>query len=66
VYKSQIKNKNQINNIQIIWKKIESETYIGSITNEFPKKDLLVGVKSVDDEAEKLVDLSLKSERLSF
>ncbi|MQL41691.1 hypothetical protein EI012_27695 [Escherichia coli] len=39
---------------------------IGSVADKFTKEDLLVGVEGIDDKTEKLVDLSLKSERLGL
>ena len=42
----------------------QHDAYIGRVTDELSKEDLLVGVKSVDDQAEKLVDLRLESEGL--
>lgn len=42
------------------------EAYIGRIADEFTKKDLLVTVERVDDQAEKLIDLSLKGKRFSL
>jgi hypothetical protein len=39
---------------------------IGRIGNQFTQKDLLVGIKGIDDETEQLVDLGLKSERFNF
>ena len=42
----------------------ERETYIRGIADEFTKEDLFVAVEGVDDQAEKLVDLSLESEGL--
>jgi hypothetical protein len=41
-------------------------TYIRGIGDKFPKKDLLVAVESVDDEAQQLINLSLESESLHF
>ena len=40
------------------------KTYIGGVGDELPEEDLLVGVESVDDEGEQLVDLRLEGERL--
>jgi hypothetical protein len=39
-------------------------TYIRCIRDNLPKKDLLVAVESVDDEAQQLINLSLESESL--
>ena len=44
---------------------ITKEAYIRSIADEFTQENLLVAVEGVDDEAEKLVDLSLESEGFS-
>ena len=41
------------------------KTHVGGVTDELTKKDLLVAVEGVDDETEKLVDLSLESEGLA-
>lgn len=46
------------------WFRSPGSTYIRSIAYELTKKDLLVAVECVDDQAEKLIDLSLKGERL--
>ena len=40
--------------------------YIGSVADKLTKKDLLVGVEGVDDQAEKLVYLGLECERLGL
>lgn len=42
----------------------ESATYIRGVTDELTKEDLLVAVECVDDETEKLVNLSLESKGL--
>lgn len=42
------------------------KTYIGGIADEFAKENLLVAVKGIDDQAKKLVDLSLECESLSI
>ena len=41
-------------------------TYIRGIADEFTKKDLLVAVEGIDDEAQKLVDLCLERKGLSL
>lgn len=41
-------------------------THIRRVADQLPKKDLLVGVKSVDDETQKLVDLGLEGKRLGL
>lgn len=41
-------------------------TYIRRIADELAKKDLLVAIKSVDDEAQKLVDLRLECKCLGL
>ena len=50
--------------LRLISKALESDLIkrIGGVTDEFSEKDLLVTVKSVDDQAEKLVDLGLECE----
>ena len=45
---------------------MKKATYIGGVTDEFTQEDLLVTVEGVDDEAEKLVDLSLEGKGLCF
>ena len=45
-------------------KETERETYIRGIANEFTKEDLFVAVEGVDDQAEKLVDVSLECKSL--
>lgn len=45
-------------------KKESERSYIGRVTDEFAKEDLLVAVKGIDDEGEQLVDLSLESKGL--
>jgi hypothetical protein len=40
------------------------ETYIGSVGNKLPKKDLLIAVERVDDKTKELINLSLESESL--
>lgn len=42
------------------------EKYIRRIADKLAKENLLVAVKSVDDQAQELVDLSLKSEGLGI
>ena len=44
----------------------EKETYIRGVANKFPKEDLLIAVKCVDNQTEKLINLGLKSERFSI
>jgi len=41
------------------------EAYIRRVADEFSQEYLLVAVESVDDEAQKLVNLSLESEGFS-
>jgi hypothetical protein len=41
-----------------------AETYIRGIADELTKEDLLVAVESVDDEAQKLVNLRLERKGL--
>lgn len=38
------------------------DTHIGSVADKLTKEDLLVGVESVDDETQQLVDLGLEGE----
>lgn len=40
------------------------DAHIGSVADELTEKDLLVGVESVDDETQQLVDLGLERKRL--
>jgi hypothetical protein len=39
-------------------------TYIGTVADKLTEKDLLVGVESVDDQTEKLIDLCLEGKGL--
>ena len=47
-------------------KETERGTYIRGIADEFTKEDLFVAVEGVDDQAEKLVDVSLECKSFSI
>jgi hypothetical protein len=56
------KSRNQTKN-----SKTETErTYIRGIADKFTKKDFLVGIERVDDQAQELVDLCLECKGLCF
>jgi hypothetical protein len=42
------------------------EAYIGGVRDELAEEELLLGVESVDDEREQLVDLRLEGEGLDL
>lgn len=41
------------------------DTYIGCVTDELTKEDLFVAVERIDNQAQELIDLRLKSEGLN-
>ena len=44
----------------------ERYTYIRGVADELAKENLFVAIESIDDETEKLVDLSLESKGLGL